>query len=122
MSKPLTAADILGTDDLKRELVEVPEWGGHIYIRTMTGTERDAFEASCLNVSASGKSKPPNLANFRARFIAQVACDESGAILFTAAQVKELGDKSASALNRCFSVAQRLSGLSDDDVEELVKN
>ena len=29
--------------------VEVPEWGGCIYVRTLTGTERDAFESSVVN-------------------------------------------------------------------------
>jgi hypothetical protein len=33
-----------------------------------------------------------------------------------------LGEKSAAALQRVFEVGQRLSGLSDDDVEELAKN
>jgi hypothetical protein len=36
--------------------------------------------------------------------------------------VEALGKKSAAALNRVFEVAQRLSGITDDDVEELAKN
>jgi hypothetical protein len=48
--------------------------------------------------------------------------DESGKRLFPDADVRELGKKSASALQRVFEVAQRLSGLSNADVEELTKN
>jgi len=33
--------------------------------------------------------------------------------------VKALGEKSAAALERVFDVARKLSGLSEDDVEEL---
>jgi len=28
---------ILGSDDLKKEVVSVPEWGGEVVIATMTG-------------------------------------------------------------------------------------
>ena len=37
---------ILAAEDLPRELVEVPEWGGAVYVRALTGAERDQFEAS----------------------------------------------------------------------------
>ena len=37
---------ILSSVDLPKELVSVPEWGGDLYVRTLNGTERDAFEAS----------------------------------------------------------------------------
>jgi hypothetical protein len=33
-----------------------------------------------------------------------------------------LGGKSASALDRIFTVAQKLNGLRDEDVDELAKN
>jgi len=41
--------------------------------------------------------------------------------LFTDADVKALGMKSAVALQRVFDVAQRLSGITSDDVDELAK-
>ena len=37
-------------------------------------------------------------------------------------QIDALGAKSAAPLDRCFEVAQRLSGISEADVEELTKN
>ena len=36
--------------------------------------------------------------------------------------ISVLGQKSAAALQRVFNVAQRLSGFSDEDLEELAKN
>jgi hypothetical protein len=41
----LTRDSILNAKDLKKELVKVPEWGGEVYVRCMTGSERDAFES-----------------------------------------------------------------------------
>ncbi len=44
----LTREQILQSDDLPRETVQVPEWGGEVQVRTMTGTDRDAFVASLI--------------------------------------------------------------------------
>ena len=47
---------------------------------------------------------------------------DDGALLFTAADVEQLGAKSALALDRVFDVAARLSGFRESDIEELEKN
>ena len=99
--------DILNVHDIKVELVPVPEWGGEVYVKGMSGIERDAFEASI--VETRGKNTRVNMANVRAKLAAQTLCDE------------ELGKKSASALQRVFEVAQKLSGIGDDDVKELTE-
>ncbi|WP_461369485.1 hypothetical protein [Candidatus Darwinibacter acetoxidans] len=118
--KILTRDAILQAEDLPRELVEVPEWGGCVYVRALTGAERDAFEASV--VEQRGKSTKMNLRNIRAKLVALTAVDEEGKRLFTDDDAALLGKKSAAALDRVFDVAQRLSGLKDEDVEELAKN
>ena len=41
--------------------------------------------------------------------------------MFTDKDVKALGEKSANALQRVFDVAQKLSGITPDDVEELAQ-
>ena len=42
----LTKDQILKSDDLPSEEVSVPEWGGSVMVRSMTGYERDQFEQS----------------------------------------------------------------------------
>lgn len=118
--KQLTADDILGAKDLKRKKVEVPEWGGYLYISTLSGAARDAYEASV--VSYKGNVPEQNLENIRAKFVAAAATDEDGNPLFTSDQVKELGKKSAAVLDRLFDIAQKLNAISDEDIEELAKN
>ncbi len=118
--KLLTASDILGAQDLKRERVEVPEWGGFLYVQTLTGEARDAYESSVMEIN--GSSVKQNLENLRAKFVAATIADEDGCLIFSAEQVKELGKKSAAVLDRLFGIAQRLNALSDSDVEELAKN
>jgi len=115
----LNRDDILKVSDISIEEVDVPEWGGSVFVKGMTGTERDAFESSI--VQQRGKNSSVNMSNIRAKLSAQTICDEAGERLFTDADVKALGKKSATALQRVFDVAQRLSGISGDDVEELAK-
>jgi len=111
---------ILEVKDIEIEQVDVPEWGGHVFVKGMTGMERDTFEASI--VQQRGKDARVNMVNIRAKLAAQTICDEEGLRLFNDKDVKALGKKSANALQRVFDVAQRLSGITEDDVDELAEN
>jgi len=116
----LTRDAILAAPDLLTEEVPVPEWGGTVLVRGLTGTERDAFEEEMI--TGKGKNRDVNLANFRARLIVKSVVDKGGKRLFTQADMVALGGKSAAAIQRVFQVAMRLSGMSEEDVEELTKN
>ncbi len=118
----LSADEILQADDLPREMVSVPEWGKGrcVYVRTMTATERDAFEIAEL--AARGKNIKANVAGLRGRLAAATICNEAGVRLFEAGHGEALGKKSAPALDRIFTVAARLNKISEKDVEELAKN
>ena len=114
----LSRDDILNADDLPYEDINVPEWGGDIRMRTMTGTERDAFETSIV----TGDGKDRNMRNIRARLVVRCAVDENGARLFADKEAPVLGKKSAKVLDRLFGIAQRMNGLSATDVDELAGN
>ncbi len=110
----LTKEAILAADDLPRELVSVPEWGGDVFVRTMTGTDRDAFEASLIG-------KEGRMENVRARLVSLTLCNEAGERMFDDAEIAALGKKSARALDRVFSVAQRLNGIGTEQVDAAKK-
>lgn len=117
--KFLTRELILRALDLPTEDVDVPEWGGVVKIRTLTGAERDAFEASMMTEKES-ESRRERMINIRARLCASAIVGEDGVTaLFTQADVEELGKKSSKALNRVFEAARKLSGFTDGDVKEL---
>ncbi|WP_330478678.1 hypothetical protein OG301_26735 [Streptomyces platensis] len=118
----LSADEILNADDLQRQPVEVPEWGGTVLVQGMSGTDRDKFEAAMLNDSMDGIAKDKAMEMYRARLAAACMVDENGKRLFQGAAVKRLGEKSAQALTRVVDVASRLSGLTDDDAQELTGN
>lgn len=119
--KLLTRDLILAALNLPTKDVNVPEWGGTVRVRAMTGAERDAFEASL--VPDEGEDKGKRFANMRARFCAAVIVGEDGRTpLFTEADIVALGNTSAQALNRVFDAARKLSGFTGKDVKELEGN
>jgi hypothetical protein len=115
----LTKDQIIGADDREFVEVDVPEWGGMVRLGSMTAAERDAFEAQFVDFKGKGKAKGDALKNFRARYVARCIVDEEGEPLFSAADMKALGDKSAAVISRLFDEASKLNGMSDKDVEEL---
>lgn len=110
---------ILAAEDRPHTDVEVPEWGVTVRIRAMSGLDRDLWEAGILARRQSGGGP---LANMRASLVAHCALDpETGERLFSEDDVAVLGSKAAKPLDRLFSVASDLSGLSDKDVKDLEK-
>lgn len=110
---------ILAADDMKTTDVDVPEWGGTVRLRTLTGGERDKFESD--SIDQRGKSNKMNLINLRARLVALCAVDETGKRMFGDNEVSKLGAKSAAVLDRLFQAAQELNGMTQKDVEELTE-
>lgn len=119
-SKFLSRERILGAVALPQQVVDVPEWGGSVLVQGMTGAQRDDFEQSIVRMH--GKKTDVDMRNIRAKLAAQCIVDESGERLFTDEDVQALGKLSAGALDRVFEAAQRLSGISSNDMEELEKN
>lgn len=118
--KVLSADDILKVDDLQRETVNVPAWGGSVIVAEMSGQERDAWEAAVFKMR--GKNTEVNRENFRASLLVRCLVDENGKRLFSDAQIKALGAKGSQAISKLFDVAMRINGISKDDQEELTKN
>jgi hypothetical protein len=116
----LTRQAILACNDLKTETVSVPEWGGEVIVRSMTGAQRDEYEAAVMQ--QRGKNVQINLRGARARMVAWTVVDENGQRLFEPNDVDALGEKNAAALDLVFGIAMRLSGMTKADVDELTAN
>ena len=115
----LGRAAILAAEDRPFRDVEVPEWGGTVRIRSISGSDRDQFEAALLAARKHGADTAPNV---RASFAAYCIVDEGGNRIFSEGDIDALGDKSAAALERVFAAIQELNALSEADVAELEKN
>lgn len=108
---------ILQAQDLQTQDVDVPEWGGSVRVRSLTGAERETFGKALMG--ADGK---PDLTGYAAKLLALCIVDEAGASQFTEADVQVLQGKAASALERVFRAAEKLNGMAADSVEAAEKN
>ena len=106
---------ILKADDLPRRKVEVPEWGVTVYVRSMAGAERDAWEQWLVDTKTDRK-------HIRARYCVLVMVDEKGNRIFEDGDIESLSKKSAAALDRVFSAGLALNGMSADEQESLEGN
>jgi hypothetical protein len=119
--KILSAKDVFDVAvDITTELVEIPEWGGAVYVRGLTALERDDLEQSCLE--GKGRNQRVNMRNLRAKMAIMSTVDAEGTPLWDDGDVERLTRKSAKALDSIFKKAQLLSGMSDEDVDDLTKN
>lgn len=108
----LTREQILATA-VKREYVEVPEWGGGVYVMEMTGAQIDEWEQA---ISLTGRE------NARAVTLVRCVVDESGARLFQDGDAAELGTKSGLALSRLAEVFRVLNKLGKPEEEKALGN
>jgi len=76
----LSKDDILHAEDLRTEEVDVPEWGGTVLVRGLTGRERDEFEGSVLE--QRGQKTVTNTANVRAKLAVKCVVDDTGQRVF----------------------------------------
>lgn len=117
----LSREQILEAKDMKTEDVPVPEWGGEVRIRMLSGTERDRFEASMVEMKKDGSQKR-NVENVRARLVALCIVNEAGEVMFNRADIVMLGNKSAAALQRVFNACNELNAVTEEDVEDLAES
>lgn len=113
----LNADAILSAEDKTYEDVPVPEWGGTVRVAGMSGADRNAYQASMVVLGPNGSVQRLAMADQLAKLLSRSLVDETGARLFTDAQMKALSAKSGAVLDRLGDVAMRLSGLRKEDVE-----
>ena len=114
----LSKEDILAAQDIRTQVVNVPEWGGDVTIAEMSGTARDTYER--LLFTKVGDSA--DIRDLRAKLVAFSIVDEEGNLMFTAGEVAELGKKSARALTHVFEAASELNAIGVEGLDEAAGN
>ena len=122
--KLLNRESLLKKDVLKIEKVQLSE-DEYVYVRQMTGRERDSFEKLLLReTKVNGKLDfEKNLDDFRAKLAVTTLCDEEGNILLTPGDYSLLSQNmAASKLEKIVTMASKMNAISEEDKEALVKN
>ena len=102
--KQLTRSDILRAS-LRRKRVDVPEWGGYVYVRELTVAEVDS-----LGRELQRGDLPPDL---RARLIRMATVDEQGNPIFQRGDEERIAQGGAAPLLRLSNEILAVSGLID---------
>jgi len=98
-----------------------------VYVRQMTGHERDLFEQSLRKETKDDKGVTTGYAmaleDFRAKLAVITICDEKGDLLLSPKDYFTLSSNmSAAKLEKIINVAQKINAITEEDKNALVKN
>lgn len=114
MSEPLSREQIL-VPVLVHEDIEVPAWGRTVRVREMTVRERTGFELAVYRSKVTGTE-------LRSEIVVRTCTDPAtGARLFPDDDAGMLAVTSAKVLQPLYLAALRLSGLTDEEAQDLGK-
>lgn len=109
---------ILAAADFRQEVVDVPEWGGPIRLRGLSGSERAWCDRMLQEVQA-GKAAAMS---YNAALVACSAIDSDGNAVFTRAEASALASKSYEVLDRLAFKILELSGATVSSQQNTEKN
>lgn len=109
--------------NFKRELIDVPEFGGRVWVREFTASECDVFSDLSTRIDAErNPEKREQMARLRtAKVVVWCACNEDGTRLFVDNDIEALGQAPYVAVNRIANAAVRLSGFGEAIVQTLAE-
>ena len=117
----LTATEILNAQDAQVIPLDVPEWKGSVFIRTVNGEERDRMETIFVALSGSldnGHEMKP----WKSEVASLMISDEAGNRIFTDADIEKIGKKNWKAIDRIVDAGMDHNGLTEAALEEAEKN
>jgi hypothetical protein len=104
---------IFSSDDITKELVEIPEWGVTVEVRSMTANER-----AKLGEGAAKGDKTDVGAMYALTVIATVYDPATGLPVFTAQDKEAILSKNGAVIERLATKALGSSGLGEKAVDE----
>jgi hypothetical protein len=122
----LSRTDLLQKEELERVKVDLGK-GEFVFVRAMTGRERDKWEQSLIKERKDNKgnviSYDRSLDDFRAKLAICTVCDEKGDAIFLPDDAPTLSkNMSAKRLESIVNAAQKLNAISEEDKDALIKN
>lgn len=110
----LSKQQIQDVDDLPSKIVNMPEWGGDVKIRTMSAKNRIDFE----KINIANKSELETMIH-----LIMFSCiDDEGNLLFDDSDFEFLSGKSAKSILKLFQECIEMSTLSQKGLEDKAKN
>lgn len=123
-SRPLTAAQILSAVDVELRQMQVPEWGGFVYLRGLTVDVRIKYLARISSVLAKQDSATEANSEYhdaQVFLLSQSLANEKGELIFTESDLHSLSQKSPSVLSRLCDEILLHNGFHVNAVEDAAK-
>lgn len=119
--KVLSRGDFLSTSaNLKRELVDVEELGGAVYIRELSAKQILIYNERIQKLQADNPNlSPSNSVDLMAILISMTACNSVGELLFTEADVQALAENNINLLITLSAKVLEVSGMGNAAVDEV---
>ena len=117
----LTKEQILAASDVQVDRVDVPAWGGSVYVRTMTGKESDRLYQSIIDPKTH-KVSIELMEGYKARQAVVFLSDAQGNRLFTDDEADAVSGKLHLVLETICEAGRRVNKMDEDDVDGLEKN
>lgn len=114
---------ILSADDLTSEMVDVPEWGVKLEVRSPTAKVRSRMVSSAMRTNDDTGETTTDLESVYPQFLIACCFDpDTGDKVFEDDDQEVINAKSSAAVERVAKACLRVSGLSDDTESTLGKD
>jgi len=112
---------ILNSQDLERAELDIPEWGGQVFYRELTGIERDELTDLYIEAQvtdpATGTVKQLLPKHYKAKICIMGVIDEDGSNVFTKEHLERVAAKSARCIDTVSSAITKISGMAGVTIE-----
>lgn len=112
---------ILAASKPQGEDIEVAGWPEKVRVTGLSAKQRDEYYSQQVIVRG-GKVVGRDTSNATAKLLVRCVRDMDGELIFGPEDTELLGDLPAAVLDELFEVAARLSGLTEEDADELGKD
>jgi hypothetical protein len=118
----LNRSDILSVVDILVKEVDVPEWGGTVFIRQLTRGEQDTYlkrQYGATRLTQHTKNDVQEISavdvyGHDAFICSRGICDDAGKLLFKEGDVEALKSKNGAVIGRLSSEIVKFSGMAGD--------
>jgi hypothetical protein len=115
----LRKGDIFATRDLATQEIDVPEWGGVVYVRELAARQAIALEKiASPGGTEAVEDRGRRMMDF---MLVESVCDHEDKPIFTADDLPALHEKKSAVLMRLFNAALKINGLDKASAEASAK-
>ena len=112
--------EILAADDMQIQTVVIPEWGGPVYMRTLSGAAARHVQKIASD-SVEGTADEIDVA---VALLVRCICagPDDGTLVFTPEDGPAVAEKSVAVINRLSKIAMRQNHMDADSQEATAEN